>query len=140
MPCQDHKIITNSIFCLYKISQKTRQPSTTGFVAFPVRLVILQAKKLACKGFFAQQLTSVLVHSCTQAKPGDEVGTRVSVRPSAINQSVARVIAQKNRQPSTIGFVAFPARLERATFRLGGGRSILLSYENTRRILTPNII
>ncbi len=38
-------------------------------------------------------------------------------------------IKTKNRQQKeAVGFLARPARFERATFRLGGGRSILLSY------------
>ena len=44
-------------------------------------------------------------------------------------------IAAKNagtkKKPHFWGFVAFPGRLERPAYRLGGGRSVRLSYGNT---------
>ena len=45
-------------------------------------------------------------------------------------QSAEKSPNMKNPENSTFSglFLAHPARFERATFRLGGGRSILLSY------------
>lgn len=48
-------------------------------------------------------------------------------------------VTSKNRKsPKTVlfrGFLAFPGRFELPTFRLGGGRSILLSYGNMYSII-----
>ena len=50
----------------------------------------------------------------------------------------AKGTSQKNgKSPKTVlfrGFLAFPGRFELPTFRLGGGRSILLSYGNKYEI------
>ena len=47
---------------------------------------------------------------------------------------------RKRKMPQTLVFTAFvasPARLERAAFRLGGGRSIQLSYGEKYEIVGP---
>ena len=55
--------------------------------------------------------------------------------------SLARLSEQPNkRTPEKClfsGVLAHPARFERATFRLGGGRSILLSYGCIYEIVSP---
>ena len=47
-------------------------------------------------------------------------------------------LSKNEKSPKTVlfrGFLAFPGRFELPTFRLGGGRSILLSYGNKYSIV-----
>lgn len=48
-----------------------------------------------------------------------------------ISKSDSRMKNAGTKKPHFRGFVAFPGRLERPAYRLGGGRSIRLSYGNT---------
>ena len=49
---------------------------------------------------------------------------------SAFSVQKRNLKKEKTAKPFILRLLAFPARLERAAFRLGGERSILLSYRN----------